>query len=206
MKVLRHDKPFFIEIGHERSLAFPAGQYLFGSGSVSSRVESGSWRHTISMVDVKYYNKIFPVQTLAGRCKLIYGNNLDRGWQYVLGEDEGLRGYQSFHFSGQKLLLLNFEDRIFSPWEILWTGIGAAVFVDGGYIWQASEPVRFHDIRWSAGVGLRLGLTKSTGSRVIHIDIARAFDGSGYLFSISSDHVFLVQEVWEKFRFPGIRF
>lgn len=163
-------------------------------------------KHTISRMDVKYYNKILPGQTIAGHVEFIHGKNLYPGWQFVLGEDEGLRGYKSFRFSGQKFLLINLEDRIFTPWEILWTGLGASVFLDGGYVWKSTESLRFRDIRWSAGCGLRLGLNKSTNSRVIRIDIARAFDGSGCLFSVSTDQVFFIDKLRERFRLPGFVF
>ena len=104
------------------------------------------------------------------------------------------------------MLVINLEDRIFTPLELLWTGIGAAVFADGGYAWKSSEPVSMRDMKWSAGIGLRLGLNKSTGSRVIRLDFARALDGSGYLFSVSTDHIFLLKRVRETFRLPGLVF
>ena len=168
-----------ILIGHDRALALPGHQYFLGSASISVRIEAGRQRHRITQLDLKYYNRTIPWQTLAGHIELFHGHNLDNGWQYLLGGDEGLRGFPAFRFSGQKLLLANFENRIFTPWELLWTGLGAAVFVDGGYVWKSDERMRLRDMHWSAGVGLRLALTKSAGSKVVRFDLARAFDGSG---------------------------
>ncbi len=188
---------------YERGMRFPGPQYLLGSASLSARVESGRFRHAENRINVKYYNKMMPWQTLAAHLEMIRGSRLDAGWQYILGEDEGLRGYPSFRFSGQKFLLFNLEDRIFTPLELLWTGIGAALFVDGGYAWKEHEPMRLRDLKYAAGIGLRLGLNKSTGSRVVRIDFARALDGSGYLVSVASDHVFYLDRLRNVFLLPG---
>ena len=71
-----------------------------------------------------------------------------------------------------------FEHRVFLIDELLGVmGVGAAVFLDYGGAWYASEPRRMGG---DVGFGLRLGPTRATGTSLARFDLAWRFgDGAG---------------------------
>jgi hypothetical protein len=113
--------------------------------------------------------------------------------QLTLGEDQGLRGYPSQEFTGERVMTLNFEDRIDLEARIGTVQFGAVVFFDVGWIEDRGEgfgaPLR------SAGFGLRLGSDALLGSRVVRIDLSFPlddFEGEEFdpLVSVSLGQVF----------------
>ena len=113
--------------------------------------------------------------------------------QLTLGEDQGLRGYPAQEFTGERVMTLNFEDRIDLEARIGTVEFGAVVFFDVGWIEDRGEgfgaPLR------SAGFGLRLGSNALLGSRVVRIDLSfplDEFEGEEFdpLVSVSLGQVF----------------
>ena len=148
-------------------------------------------RDTIWSFRLRYYNRLSRRQTLAFNLEFDYGHNLERSRQFLLGGDSGLRGYPARGFSGNKRLLLNLEDRLFSHVTLLTVALGGVVFVDAGHVWREHEPFNLRDLNFSVGVGLRLGYTKSPNSRVGRFDFAwRLNGGGGFGFSIGVDQQF----------------
>ncbi|MBN1418525.1 MAG: BamA/TamA family outer membrane protein [Planctomycetes bacterium] len=124
-----------------------------------------------------HYWKGLPCQTLAASFafETVYeGDGLPA--QLTLGEESGLRGYDAREFSGQKRFRASFEDRIFTPFEILSVRLGAVAFADFGYVWDRGESMKFSDIKKSVGVGLRFGSRPLLASQVIRIDFAFPLD------------------------------
>lgn len=97
---------------------------------------------------------------------------LDPDHQITLGGDSGLRGYPLRYQTGDALLLLTVEQRVFTGWYPLrLTWVGAAAFYDLGRVWGGpSDAAR----GWLQDVGLGLRFTPSRTSRVavIHFDLA----------------------------------
>jgi hypothetical protein len=74
-------------------------------------------------------------------------------------------------------------------------GLGIAGFVDHGGAWYSGSPRR---TGWDAGLGLRLGASRSTDTDALRFDLARRFAtdvepagwvltvGKGFAFSASS--------------------
>lgn len=113
--------------------------------------------------------------------------------QLTLGEDQGLRGYPSQEFAGERVLKLNFEDRIDLGARIGTVEFGAVLFFDVGWVEDRGEgfgaPLR------SAGFGVRLGSNALLGSRVVRIDLSFPlddFEGEDFdpLVSVSLGQVF----------------
>jgi hypothetical protein len=113
--------------------------------------------------------------------------------QLTLGEDQGLRGYPAQEFTGERVLKLNFEDRIDLGARIGTVHFGAVVFFDVGWIEDRGEgfgaPLR------SVGCGLRIGSDALLGSRVVRIDLSFPlddFEGEEFdpLVSVSLGQVF----------------
>ncbi len=112
----------------------------------------------------------------------IAGNRLvtpDQDHQLDLGGDTGLRGYPARYQSGDRSYLATIEQRFFSTWyPFRLFRPGAAAFFDIGRAWGGNvtglpATGRLRD----AGVGLRIGVTRSGLGNVIHVDVAFPLDG-----------------------------
>jgi hypothetical protein len=108
-----------------------------------------------------------------------------------LGGDTGLRAYKVLSFTGNKSILLNYESRLFYPDEILRLFyLGAAVFAEGGQVQPQGNPFRTQDFHTDVGVGLRIGLSRSSGGSLIRLDIGYALgqinQGNRIIVSVSS--------------------
>ncbi len=97
--------------------------------------------------------------------------------QLTIGGDNGLRGYPLKAQNGNRLARLTLEIRHYPdwhPWHLL--RFGAAFFADYGAAWRAGSASP--DWLWDLGVGLRLGSSRSSSGRVLHLDLAVP-EGSG---------------------------
>lgn len=91
-----------------------------------------------------------------------------------LGGESGLRGYPLEYQHGEESFLLNFEKRYYpgTTWFKL-LNVGYAAFVDAGRVSGDTPYVNQEDgTLVSAGVGLRLFIARSSGRKVINIDLA----------------------------------
>ncbi|MFQ5637236.1 MAG: BamA/TamA family outer membrane protein [bacterium] len=152
-------------------------------------------RDTIASLRLQYYNRLLRNQTLAFNVEFDYAKNLEISREFRLGGDSGLRGYGARRFTGKKSrLLINLEDRIFTPFNILTVAIGGVVFLDAGNVWDVNQTIRLSDLKFSAGFGLRLGYTKSPNSRISRIDFGWKINhGGGFGVSIGIDQQFTLR-------------
>lgn len=91
-----------------------------------------------------------------------------------LGGESGLRGYPLEYQHGEESILLNLEKRYYpgTTWFKL-LNVGYAAFVDAGRVSGYSPyPNQEDGTLVSAGVGLRLFIARSSGRKVINIDLA----------------------------------
>lgn len=110
------------------------------------------------------------------------------GGEFDLGFDVGPRLWEPHSFVGTRAAWGTFEYRWYIWDELLdLIGLGIATFLDYGGAWYPGQ-----DSRWggNAGVGLRLGSTRSSVGRTIRADIGYRFgDGSSgdrWALSVSS--------------------
>jgi hemolysin activation/secretion protein len=88
-----------------------------------------------------------------------------------LDEISGVRGYKKYFRTGNRLAVINYENRIYPDWEILTVTVGLVQFIDIGQLW--SDYVDYSKkLCWSAGLGLRFGLEKFANSQVFSVDLA----------------------------------
>lgn len=111
-------------------------------------------------------------------------------YQLTLGGNSGLRGYPDRYFSGNRLFLSNVEYRLFTPVEIYTVNFGGAVFFDAGNVWRSSENIKVNDLKTNVGIGLRLGLTKSSTARIIRVDLAKALNDDNWYLSFGTENIF----------------
>ena len=94
--------------------------------------------------------------------------------QLVLGGDTGLRGYPRNYQAGERRVLLNVEERVYTDWyPFRLFRVGGAVFYDLGRAWNgpAESP---SSARWlsDVGFGLRILSARSSFGNVLHVDFA----------------------------------
>jgi hemolysin activation/secretion protein len=179
---------FLPSLALRKGFRWTASHLLLLHWAYRSSYTDGGNSNRIASVEASYFLRGFPHQTLALRANVAHGWRLDPATPLTLGESNGLRGYGLRQFTGNRRLLFNVEDRIFirdEVWSLL--DVGAAVFYDSGYVWPASNPVRFADLKNSIGVGLRLAPSHSNDNSPVRIDLAYALSDnrSGSRWSLS---------------------
>ena len=107
------------------------------------------------------------------------GHRLDLDHYFDLGGENGLRGYPLRYQQGTRRTIAKIEERIYTEWS-LWRlfDIGGAAFFDTGRT-AGANPIGAPQLGWlkDAGVGLRLGNSRSSLGNVIHIDLATPIGG-----------------------------
>jgi outer membrane protein assembly factor BamA len=140
--------------------------------------------------ELMLYYKSAETHVLALRAYSNFAWREKPGYQVLLGGGNGLRGYSSRELEGDKLALGNMEYRYYTPWEIFTVRIGGVMFFDIGDVWQKGERIRFDDLKSDIGVGLRLGMTKSSTSRVFRFDVGKALTEDNYYISFGTGLIF----------------
>jgi len=114
-----------------------------------------------------------------------HGIRLDIDSQLTLGGDNGLRGYPYRFQTGQSRWLFTAEERWFTDWyPFRLFHVGGAVFYDmgqasGGNRVETPTSVAVEDSKGvlrDVGVGLRLGISRSSVGTLLHIDLAYPID------------------------------
>jgi len=154
-------------------------QRLFLAVNGNGRLEQGEGRDLHASLSAAWYMRTSASTLLHVKATVAGGSELDLDHYYELGGDNGLRGYPLRYQQGTGMALLKIEQRLFTSWS-LWEllDVGAAAFIDAGRTW-GNNPIGAPQLGWlrDAGIGLRLGNSRSSLGKVIHIDIATPLDG-----------------------------
>lgn len=142
------------------------------------------------------YYKPSRTSVLAARALANFAWREEPGYQILLGGANGLRGYSSRELEGNRLALGNVEYRFYLPLTILTVRPGGVMFFDIGEVWREGEEVEFDDLKYNVGVGLRFGLTKSSTSRVLRFDVAKALTENEYYISFGTGMVFSLRSIF----------
>lgn len=129
----------------------------------------------------RYYDRVRPDVTLAAHVDVDYGRDLEEGQQFILGGDSGLRGYPARQFTGNKRFRANLEARYFTRIKVLTTAVGLVAFMDAGNAWDVGVDMDLGQLKYSVGVGLRLGAVGVAGEPVTRIDFGYPLNGDGQL-------------------------
>lgn len=134
---------------------------------------------------LKYYNNDLSFVTLAVRSMYNSIAMSDGSNQLYIGGTNGLRGYDKYFRTGDRLHLVNTELRFYPQIDLLSVIIGGAVFADFGRTWKHGESLKLlNGYHRSIGAGLRLSLEKISRGEMIRFDVAHSQDGS---WQISAD-------------------
>jgi len=106
-------------------------------------------------------------------------------YQFQLGGDNRLRGYEARHDDGTRALWLNLEDRLFSDLRLFFVRFGAVAFLDVGQAWYPGDVVGLDAVDVGGGVGIRIGHNKA-GLGVTRVDFAFGRGSFEVLFSSGS--------------------
>lgn len=146
----------------------------------------------ISNARLTYFSTRFQKHTIAAKIELIHLDSYQPFAQVFLGENSGLRGYENRAFIGQRRLLINLEDRIFSNIYFWFFRLGGSLFIDSGKIWGKGENFSAADWHTAVGFGLRLGIPKLTKG-IVRIDLAYNLDSKTFsALSLSKGSYFRV--------------
>jgi hypothetical protein len=159
---------------------------------------NGSPENEILSLGLRYVHKFDTnlLQTFVSRLFLERGWQLDGEVQFFADGSTGLRGYHLYAFEGDKRVIWNVEQRIFSGKEILQlVSPGLAVFFDTGVATPPGQPLHLSDLKSDVGVGLRFAISRAAIHSVLRIDFAYALDPDplgrqGWLVSFSSGQEF----------------
>ena len=114
------------------------------------------------------------------------------GGEFDLGLGLGPRAFRSHAFTGDRSYFATAEYRVTVVDDFLgMIGIGVAGFVDHGGAWYAGSPTRTGT---DAGLGLRLGASRSNDTDALRFDLARRFgndaQGPGWVVIVGKGFVF----------------
>lgn len=159
---------------------------LLLSASTAGRLESGDAVNSLLNVDARYYRTQSERRLFFATLSATVGHALDLDNPVQIGGDTGLRGYPLRYQSGDSKVLFTVEQRYFTdryPFRLF--RIGGAVFADAGRVW-GEDPLGGRRFSWLAdiGFGLRLAPTRSSGGKMIHIDIAFPLGGDDTIDSV----------------------
>ena len=112
---------------------------------------------TTYSLDFKQFVHLGGRKNLAYRIKgaFIEGETAE-GLQLSVGGSTSLRGYKKGEYEGDRMLRFNSEYR-FPLTTRYWGGV---MFLDGAYAWPEGDAMKAEDMKWGAGLGLRLFIEK----------------------------------------------
>ena len=148
---------------------------LLGSASVSGQAGYAPLDRQAANGSIRFYdhhsdNRTLTFVSLSGG--VVKDPNLSS--QLVLGGDTGLRGYPRNYQTGERLVVLNVEERVYTDWyPFRLVRVGAAAFYDCGRAWDGPGESP-SSARWlsNVGLGLRFLSTRSSFGNVLHVDFA----------------------------------
>jgi hypothetical protein len=151
------------------------GTTLILAGTLNGEVNRDSGAHSRSIgVRAQYYRPqgkrwLFYA---AGALDQTSGTDVTGG--YLLGGDNGLRGYPLRYQSGARRALFTAEERFYTDvylWRLF--RVGGAAFVDVGRAW-GGDNINTANPGWlsNVGFGLRFVSVRSAFGNVLHMDIA----------------------------------
>ncbi len=167
------DNTLYLETVYDQNLYSPERYFLKTHLSYSGRNTTRKEENEIYALDARYYHLTLPNQTLIFRSQIQYGNKLDPDVALTVGSKNGLRAFQQEERVGAKSLLFNVEDRLFLIDE-LWSlfSIGTVAYFDSGYAWSKGQSIDLTDMLNDIGVGLRVGMTRSSQEIIARMDFS----------------------------------
>jgi hypothetical protein len=114
------------------------------------------------------------------------------GQEFDLGLGSGPRAFGSHAFTGDRSIFATAEYRYTVVDDLAGlVGLGVAGFVDHGGAWYSGSPRR---VGWDAGIGLRVGASRSSDTPALRFDLARRFandvEEAGWVLTVGKGFAF----------------
>jgi hypothetical protein len=142
-----------------------------------------------SILSSRYYFPFLSFATLASRIMYISDSRKAQTNSLILGGSSGLRGYNKYFQTGNKLILFNLEARIVPGIEILSTRLGAVAFIDAGRTYRESDGFSLKNLIVSTGAGLRISFERTAKSEMLRFDVSHT-KNAGWQVSVGSSQYF----------------
>jgi outer membrane translocation and assembly module TamA len=157
-----------------QGIELDARRSLFLATGFDGRLESGTLADGVLLASARYYSRQSMRRVFYAAVAAAAGFNPDADRQFLLGGDNGLRGYPLRYHAGEGRWQVTIEQRFFSDWfPFQLFNVGGAVFVDVGSTWgRAPLTTPPAGVLKDIGLGLRLGNSRSALGGVVHIDVA----------------------------------
>ncbi len=156
-------RAFELEAAASTGFAFGQKNTLLIQVAQIVRMSGGDWYDVITTLGAQYYLKPAALHTTFLSFTASHGNDLPSTSQFLLGAENGLRGYAARQFDGDRMLLLQAEHRIFLSREWLrLVRLAFVGFVDVGAAWDSAKRLSWSDLRPDAGLGVRISLLRGT--------------------------------------------
>lgn len=170
---------WWLEAGASRGFRLPGESMLRLQAWFDGRLEGGHARDLSLGGRARYYRQTGEKRLFYADLEAVRGHALDLDGYPTLGGGNGLRAYPEHWAGGEGFARLSLEQRYYTDawlWRVF--RVGGAVFLDVGRTW-GEDPLGQHPGGTLAdiGIGLRLGNTRSSFARVIHVDLAFPLDG-----------------------------
>jgi len=168
--------------------------FLLSSFKGTTEVRGGRAEDARLRSSTAFYSRLSSYQTVAVRLRADFSKRLAPQRIFTMGAENALRGFEAYSFWGERLLQLNLEDR-WIVWDNLLglLSIGAVAFLDTGIAWNEGAS-RDSTVRASAGGGLRLLGSRTSGAFVTRIDLGFPVigrrSGDGWILSIAAGQAF----------------
>lgn len=169
------------------------GHVWFNHLDLDGRLESRTVRDGVMRLRSEYFwPEWIEKNTVSLRGEWTASHNLDPETQFLLGGENGLRGYSVRQFSGENSLLVTLENRrvVLYDWLRL-VNVGWAVFGDAGSVWGRGRSFDAADVQSDVGAGIRFAPSRSVDPGLIRIDIAYALNDndqtSRFVLNIGAD-------------------
>ena len=182
----------FLAAGHTRGVRFRDDHFVLGRVGFGGRHEHGEWRNTLTDLGVRYLRKHALRHALVGTVEYRHGHNLDPEVQLLLGAETGLRGYPVRQFAGDRSLLLSIEERWFFADDVgQLVSLGAAAFINSGFVWPEPAAVDLADLKTGVGLSLLIGSNRLSSRGGVRFDLGYGLSpivGSArWVFAAGSD-------------------
>jgi outer membrane translocation and assembly module TamA len=152
----------------------PEGQTVLTAASIGGQSGYSPLDNQVTSGSVRYYGRPQGDALLFGSLAGDALRDSTGAGQLVLGGDTGLRGYPRNYQSGDRRLLFNIEERVYTDWyPFRLFRVGGAVFYDWGRAWGgATENTANAGWLSDVGFGLRILSARSAFGNVLHLDFA----------------------------------
>ena len=164
-------------------------QYSWLLAGASGRLDDGRAANVVLHAEVG--TALTTAHAWRARIAADLGRSLDGEQQLALGADTGLRGWDPLTFDGTSRAVANLEYRQRLTDELLHLGIiGMTLFADAGRTWNPRVGADTNGVRFAAGGGLAIEITRAAILRIVRIEVGFGDDGSGPLFLLTGGSLF----------------